>query len=198
MEYKVSRYGEGNDLVIMMREEDPAGILGDLQGIRVINIYGYDWNMYMSPWPAQKIFRQGEDFGGQADEMVQAVASVLAKETYDHAYLMGYSLAGLFSLYAATKIRGFTGIASVSGSLWFPDFAEYIQTHPVLCERVYLSLGDKEKKTKNPVMSTVEEKTEQVRDLLEQYCTVTYELNPGGHFQDPDMRMHKALQTLVL
>ena len=50
---------------------------------------------------------------------------------------------------------------SVSGSLWFPGFREYVLFPPVhQPDCVYFSLGDKERKTRNSVLQTVQENTE--------------------------------------
>ena len=67
----------------------------------------------------------------------------------------GYSLAGLFSLWAAYQTDVFSGIAAASPSVWFPGFIEYMKEHEIKSETVYLSLGDREEKTRNSVMSQV-------------------------------------------
>ncbi|MBQ6125309.1 MAG: hypothetical protein IJL13_07895, partial [Spirochaetales bacterium] len=60
--------------------------------------------------------------------------------------------------------------------------------------KVYLSLGDREAKTRNPVMSTVQDNTEKMAELLKKRgADVSYELNPGNHFQDPELRMAKGI-----
>ena len=73
--------------------------------------------------------------------------------------IAGYSLGGLFALYAAYHCDEFRRVASMSGSLWFPDFREYVLSHDFANrpDRIYLSLGDKEAKTRNPVLKTVQE-----------------------------------------
>ena len=40
--------------------------------------------------------------------------------------IAGYSLAGLFSLYAIYRTDLFSLVGSMSGSLWFPGMKEYI------------------------------------------------------------------------
>ena len=69
--------------------------------------------------------------------------------------LGGYSLAGLFALWASTQTDLFYGIAAASPSVWFPGWMEFEQRHPIQAQRVYLSLGDKEEHTKNAVMAAV-------------------------------------------
>ena len=79
----------------------------------------------------------------------------LAEDPGKNYYIGGYSLAGLFALWAACQTDLFRGVAAASPSMWFPGFLEYIKEHPIRSGRVYLSLGDREEKTRNPVMATV-------------------------------------------
>ena len=158
-----------------------------------------DWDRDLSPWPAKAVFKGGEDFGGGGDaalaRLEQTVlpavrASLSAPEA--PVYLAGYSLAGLLAAYALFRLPWLTGAVCCSGSLWFPGFLEYAEAHSPAGkpERAYLSLGDKEKKSRNPVLSRVEEDTSAFRDLLLARGTdCTFVLNPGNHFQEPDKRM---------
>ena len=58
-------------------------------------------------------------------------------------------MAGLFSLWAAYQTDAFAGVAAASPSIWFPDFLQYMKEHDIRTESVYLSLGDREEKTRN-------------------------------------------------
>ena len=105
--------------------------------------------------------------------------------------LGGYSLAGLFALWAAYQTDLFQGIAAVSPSVWFPEWEQYIRAHEIRAEYIYLSLGEKETKTRNQVMAKVGEMIElQHERLLEsavcRECVM--EWNPGNHFVDSDKR----------
>ncbi len=183
----------GNRLAVLVGTEDLPQL--DAGEFSVLGISDFDWNKMLSPWPAEKIFRKGDDFAGRADEMLEYIlAQPELTGSWEEIIIAGYSLAGLFALNACTKTDRFTGCASVSGSLWFPGFADYIKDHPVRAQKVYLSLGDREKDTKNPVMKEVEVNTLAVRDLLNAYTDVYFEMNPGGHFQEPELRMKKALE----
>ena len=59
-------------------------------------------------------------------------------------------MAGLFSLWAAYQTDAFAGVAAASPSIWFPDFLQDMKEHGIRTESVYLSLGDREEKTRNP------------------------------------------------
>lgn len=183
----------GNKLAVLVGAEDLPQL--DTGEFSVLAITDFDWNEMLSPWPAEKIFRKGDDFAGRADEMLEYIlAQPELSGSWEEIIIAGYSLAGLFALYACTRTDRFAGCASVSGSLWFPGFADYMKEHPVHAQKVYLSLGDREKDTKNPVMKEVENNTLRIRDLLNVYSDVYFEMNPGGHFQEPELRMKKALE----
>ena len=51
---------------------------------------------------------------------------------------------------AAYQTDAFAGVAAASPSIWFPDFLKYMKEHDIRTESVYLSLGDREEKTRNP------------------------------------------------
>ena len=69
--------------------------------------------------------------------------------------ITGDTIAGLFAPWAAYQTDTFKGVAAVSPSVWFPDFENYVFQNRIQTEAVYLSLGDKEEKTRNPVMTQV-------------------------------------------
>ena len=176
---------------IIIGEEDITDIQNrfpeaDLRLFRV-----QDWNSELSPWSAPAVFK-GQDFAGNGDETIERLKPLINEDTY----LIGYSLAGLFALYAATKVP-VKGVASVSGSLWYPGFLEYLKEHPVQTGHVYLSLGDKEKHSKNPLMATVEDCTKEASKIIGAYADTVFEMNEGNHFQNAEERIIKALNSLL-
>ena len=161
-----------------------------------------DWNNELSPWPHPSVFGKN-DFGNGADELVEYISNSLipyldSLNNRNNIYLCGYSLAGMFTLYASGIINGLCGVASVSGSLWFTGFEDYLKKHLPITNRVYLSLGDKEYISKNKLMSTVKDKTENVYKLLtDNGYECIYESNEGNHFKDVELRMSKAINWLI-
>ena len=160
------------------------------------------WNDALSPWEAPAVWgKQG--FGGEATEtlcfLTEQVIPTL-KQQYPlpenvKIILGGYSLAGLFALWASTQTDLFYGIAAASPSVWFPGWMEFEQQHSMQAQRVYLSLGDKEERTKNAVMAAV---GNSIRTLHSQLTArgvdCTLEWNSGGHFKDADLRTAKAFR----
>lgn len=186
---------------------EARALFGALPGPRptLVCIGGVDWDRDLSPWPAQRVFRGGADFSGGADVFLHTLLTQLipaAEEGLSLAWraVFGYSLAGLFSLWAMTKTNAFRRCASVSGSLWFDGFTAYLSAHPPLGQpkKVYLSLGDREDKAKNPRMQQVRIATEQAKTILQnQGVPCAFELNPGGHFQDVLARQRRAVLSLL-
>ena len=170
-------------------------------------IGGIDWDAELTPWPAPAAFRGGSDFAGRADayldsltgEIVPRVVAALGAEPV-YAALAGYSLAGLFSLYALYRTDAFARAASVSGSLWYPGFLDYVRAHAWKRrpDCLYLSVGDREGNTRNPVMKPVEANTRAAAVLFEQTGVPTaFGLNPGGHFNDPEGRTARGIAWLL-
>lgn len=114
--------------------------------------------------------------------------------------IAGYSLSGLFSLWALYESNLFNDAISCSGSLWFQGWKEYITTHSNHnSANVYLSLGTKEEKTNNPIMSSVGDMTRIQYDIFTadkniQNCVL--EWNPGGHFNNPEQRIAKGIMWI--
>ena len=160
------------------------------------------WNDALSPWEAPAVWgKQG--FGGKATETLcflteQVIPSL--KQQFDlpekvKIILGGYSLAGLFALWASTQTDLFYGIAAASPSVWFPGWMEFEQRHPMQAQRVYLSLGNKEEHTKNAVMAAVGDNIRTLHSrLAERGADCTLEWNSGGHFKDADLRTAKAFR----
>ena len=64
---------------------------------------------------------------------------------------------------------------------------------------VYLSLGDREEKARNPVMASVGERIREAYDLLkEQGVNTILEWNQGNHFKDADIRTAKAFAWVMI
>ena len=88
-------------------------------------------------------------------------------------------------MWAAFQTEKFSGVAAASPSVWFPDFVGYMKENKIKCDAVYLSLGDKEERTKNAVMSKVGNCIRESYDLLTgQGIECALEWNKGGHFKD--------------
>ena len=182
---------DARDLSLMEREFDLIRSRTKERDFLFAAAQVHDWNRDLSPWPAPAVFGKN-GFGDGADATLREILSLCGDR--DKTYCVGgYSLAALFALWAGSRSDAFFAVAAASPSLWFPGFTDYLTAHPVRCERVYLSLGDREEKTKNPVMATVGERTRQTAALLRgQGVDCLLEWNQGSHFQNADIRTAKA------
>ncbi len=155
-----------------------------------------NWNDDLSPW-------KYNNFAGNAEKTLEQVLEVASSFKGKNLIIGGYSLSALFALWAAYKTNVFNAVAAASPSVWFPEFEEFTKANKTHAKAVYLSLGDKEEKTRNQLMATVGTK---IRTLYETYradgvnCTLQWNL--GNHFMEPDLRTAKAFawalnQTLL-
>lgn len=165
------------------------------------------WNIDLSPWKAPAVFGN-EGFGEGAAETLEFIENVLLPELYEKFSLSrsipvvigGYSLAGLFSLWAIRNSKRFRAAAAASPSVWFPNWTEFASEHIPEAECVYLSLGKKEEKTRNKVMSQVGIKIKEEYDILEKQlgaknCILCW--NEGNHFRDSFIRTAKAFSWCI-
>lgn len=174
--------------------------------IVLIALEGADWDRDLTPWPAKRAFRGGNDFSGGADTYLRELTENIiptAEKTLgivpSSRMILGYSLAGMFSLYALYRTELFDCAASVSGSLWYDGFIEFLQENqPVLLpKRVYFSLGDRESVTKNRRLAAVEDCTAEAEQIMRTPGVKTiFELNPGNHFADVPERIAKAIRWI--
>ena len=155
------------------------------------------WNHDLSPWKAPAVFGT-EPFGDGASDTLKKVLTLTGEPGKEY-YIGGYSLAGLFALWAVCQTDAFQGAAAASPSVWFPGFLDYMKSMPINTGKVYLSLGDREARTRNPVMATVGDRIRETHSLLlERNVACTLEWNPGNHFKEPELRTAKAFSWLLL
>ena len=222
---------------------------GDALPFAIVGIFVPDWDRYLSPWEFEDERRH---FSGEGTELLQYIRETLLPELKERFqapfrapsssvstpvscpdiaqaplfYIGGYSLSGLFCLWAALETQSFSGCASCSGSVWYPGFYDWAlkkagtavsdtvfstqsNRSPVSDEpaseapktlKIYLSLGTKEEKTRDPLMREVGNCT---RGLYEHFLSdparfsTVLEWNPGNHFKDVPERIAKGFAWLL-
>lgn len=167
-----------------------------------------DWYDALSPWPAPAVDSTGSGFGGHAERFLQTLITDVLPAAEDKfglspacRALCGYSLAGLFALYALYRTNVFACIASASGSLWYDGFLDFLRTSTpcVPNARVRLSLGDREEFARNPRLAAVGDATRRAEEILRsQGLDVTLTMNPGGHFREMNLRLSRLIEDLSL
>ena len=161
-----------------------------------------DWNSELTPWEMPLLRGKGNFGDGAAgtlefikNELIPALSEYTNTENKEIKYILGgYSLAGLFSLWSGYQTDIFEGIAAVSPSVWYKKWIEYVETEKTLSEKIYLSLGDTEEKTKHQILSKIGENIRKQHEILEKSENVktVLEWNEGNHFKNPDIRTAKG------
>ena len=161
-----------------------------------------DWNSELTPWEMPLLRGKG-NFGDGAtrtlefikNDLIPALSEYINSGNNEIKYILGgYSLAGLFSLWSGYQTDIFEGIVAVSPSVWYKKWIEYVETEKTLSEKIYLSLGDTEEKTKHQILSKIGDNIRKQYEILENSGNVktVLEWNEGNHFKNPDIRTAKG------
>lgn len=161
-----------------------------------------DWNSELTPWEMPLLRGKGNFGDGAAgtlefikNDLIPALLEYINIENKEIKYILGgYSLAGLFSLWSGYQTDVFEGIAAVSPSVWYKKWIEYVEAEKPLSEKIYLSLGDTEEKTKHQILSKIGDNIRKQHEILENLGNVktVLEWNEGNHFKNPDIRTAKG------
>lgn len=158
----------------------------------LVSISDLDWNHDMVPWDSPPAFKNADPCTGGADDYLRLLTEEIIPTAEKELAgiprwrgIAGYSLAGLFALYSIYQTDLFSRVGSMSGSLWFPRMKEYIFSHEPKHwpDCMYFSLGDKESKTRNLVLQSVRQNTEEIHAFYRgKGIDTMFQLNPGNHY----------------
>ena len=158
-----------------------------------------DWMADLMPWPDGNVSRDPEA-GKHGQETLSYVLMSLVPELQLRygplpITLGGYSLGGLFAIWASTQSDSFKAIAAASPSVWIHDWMPFARKHVPMADFIYLSLGNQEEHVKNQAIARVGDNTRAQYELLQkqlgpEYCTLAWE--DGGHFADNEGRLARA------
>ena len=173
----------------------------------LVSISNLEWNHDMVPWDSPPAFKNADTCTSGADDYLrlltqEIIPTVEQKITGVPCWrgITGYSLAGLFALYAIYQTNLFSRVGSMSGSLWFPRMKEYIFSHEPKRwpDCMYFSLGDKESKTRNPILKSVQQNTEEIHAFYQSKGIDTvFQQNPGNHYNHAVERIAAGLCWLL-
>lgn len=168
----------------------------------LVAITNLRWNEELLPWPHEPVITKSDRFTGEAT----SYAHCLTKDIIPHVektmkkpplrIIAGYSMGGLFALYAPYITDAFLSVVSASGSVWYPNFVSYVKEHDFLRkpESIYLSIGDLESRTKDPFFSQTEHCTKELHSIYQRKAVESiFELNPGNHYKDAPYRLAKGI-----
>lgn len=164
-----------------------------------------DWDRELSPWEAPAIYGR-TPFGGGAERTLAWVTSELLPALRDRygpdagcrVLIGGYSLAGLFALWCGYETDLFAGVAAASPSVWFDGWLDFAARRTMGAQAVYLSLGDREEKARNPRLAQVGDCVRRQKELLDgSGVPGTLVWEQGSHFQDADTRTVRGFAWLI-
>ena len=192
---------DAHDQSLLDSEVETIGRLTDVP-FTLVAFAIKEWMNELTPWSAPPTFGR-QPFGDGAEATLGYVRDTLLPWLTQRlgarqVIMGGYSLAGLFALWAGYNSHLFDGIAAASPSVWYPRWADYTEGREMHGKAVYLSLGDRESHTKNPVMAHVDDAIRHQHErLAAQGIDATLEWNAGNHFVDSEKRMAKAFAWVV-
>ena len=158
-----------------------------------------DWTVDLMPWADGNISREPEA-GKHGQDTLQYILQDLIPELQWRygpmpVILGGYSLGGLFALWASCQADAFAAVAAASPSVWIHGWLPFAKKHVPMAGSIYLSLGDREEHVKNQAIARVGDNLRSYYELLQQqlgadHSTLVWE--QGGHFNDNAGRLARA------
>ena len=156
-----------------------------------------DWTIDLMPWPDGNISRDPEA-GKHGQETLDFILQGLIPELESRygdlpVILGGYSLGGLFALWASCQTARFRGVAAASPSVWIHGWLPFAKKNVPMADAIYLSLGDREEHVKNQAIARVGDNLRAYYELLQaqsRRCTLVWE--EGNHFNDNAGRLARA------
>lgn len=173
----------------------------------LLSIGNLRWDEELSPWPSEPVVMKNDHFTGEADSLVSLIGQTILPWAFEQLeaepetlVMAGYSMGGLFSLYAPYRMDGISKVVCASGSLWYPGWINYALDHSMKQkpEAICFSLGRKEIQTRNPYLQTTGKVMEElVRHYSSEGIDCRFLWNPGDHFVDVPERLARDLKWVL-
>jgi len=194
-----------HDLEGMEKEKAEVQRLLGEEDLCLIACQTADWDSELPPWDAAPVFGNRPFKGGAAGTLALLQTQVIPalEEAYGtredrKLVVAGYSLAGLFALWCGYETDLFDAVMAASPSVWYPGWIAYAKKHIPKAKAFYLSLGDREEKTRNQVMARVGDAIREQEELLKaQGAETVLEWNEGNHFRDSELRCARGIAWCV-
>lgn len=169
---------------------------------RFIAIHIDRWFDELAPWPAPPVFGK-TPFGNGARVTLELLQKIVADESCRlsspddrsmKVILGGYSLAGLFALWTGYQQgQPFDAVVAASPSVWYQGWLDFATANNPQIKACYLSLGDREERSRTPILTTIGTAIRRQQQLLESAHVINVlEWNSGNHFQDNGKRTAKG------
>lgn len=158
-----------------------------------------EWAAALMPWPDDAVSRDAR-VGSESHQTLAYVEQHLlpwlaARHGEKPCIIGGYSLGGLFALWASCVTLSFCGVAAASPSVWIKGWVDYAEAHATHARKVYLSLGLREEHCRNVRMAQIGaciRRQSQILSVALGTDNTVLEWNEGNHFHNEAQRMARA------
>ena len=151
-----ARHEEKNDGV---RREVELIAQASGKGFAMVFFDCVEWARALMPWADDAVSRDAE-VGRHAPDTLRFIEHTLLpwlRERFGAlpCIIGGYSLGGLFALWAARNTDAFTAVAAASPSLWIKGWGEYAAAHPILSpQATILALASGKSRAQHSTLNT--------------------------------------------
>ena len=174
------------------------------KGFAIVFFDTVEWAKALMPWQDEAVSRN-EEVGKHAQDTLVYIEESLVPWLHERfgklpCIIGGYSLGGLFALWAARQSAAFCAVAAVSPSLWIKGWADFADNRSLNAQLAYVSLGNREEHCRNQCMARIGDCVRHEHlTLTEQIGTTatTLEWNNGGHFGEEAERTAKAFAWCI-
>mgnify|MGYP004653929471 FL=1 len=174
------------------------------KGFAIVFFDTVEWAKALMPWHDEAVSRD-EEVGMHAQDTLIYIEESLVPWMHERfgklpCIIGGYSLGGLFALWAARQSTAFDAVAAASPSLWIKGWADFADRHRLNAPVAYVSLGDREEHCRNQRMARIGDCVRHEHmTLTTQLGTsaTTLEWNSGGHFGNEAERTAKAFAWCI-
>lgn len=174
------------------------------KGFAIVFFDTVEWAKALMPWHDEAVSRE-EEVGMHAQDTLVYIEESLVPWLHERfgklpCIIGGYSLGGLFALWAARQSTAFDAVAAASPSLWIKGWADFADSHSLNAQLAYVSLGNREEHCRNQRMARIGDCVRHEHmTLANQIGTsaTTLEWNSGGHFGDEAERTAKAFAWCI-
>lgn len=174
------------------------------KGFAIVFFDTVEWAKALMPWQDEAVSRD-EEVGRHASNTLEYIIESLIPWLHERfgklpCIIGGYSLGGLFALWAARQSAAFCAVAAASPSLWIKGWTDYADNRSLNAQLAYISLGDREEHCRNQRMARIGDCVRHEHLTLANQIgssATTLEWNNGGHFGEEAERTAKAFAWCI-
>lgn len=174
------------------------------KGFAIVFFDTVEWAKALMPWQDEAVSRN-EEVGKHAQDTLVYIEESLVPWLHKRfgklpCIIGGYSLGGLFALWAARQSAAFCAVAAASPSLWIKGWADFADNRSLNAQLAYVSLGNREEHCRNQRMARIGD------CVRHEHLTLAAQLGPsatmlewnnGGHFGEEAERTAKAFAWCI-